>query len=54
MRTVAVTARAPRLTPDDAFTRISDMERYPDLCPEVRTVELGKDPEGHATSTWSV
>jgi ribosome-associated toxin RatA of RatAB toxin-antitoxin module len=54
MRTVAVTARAPRLTPDDAFTRISDMGRYPDVCPEVRTVELGKDPEGHATSTWSV
>jgi ribosome-associated toxin RatA of RatAB toxin-antitoxin module len=54
MRTVSVTARVQDLDPDVVFDRVSDFERYPDVCETVQSVtveDLGAD---RWRSTWEV
>ncbi len=53
MRRVAVTARSTGMSLDEVFARITDLERYPEFCADVHSVEVAEDADG-TTSTWSV
>jgi ribosome-associated toxin RatA of RatAB toxin-antitoxin module len=53
MRRVAVTARSKGMSLDEVFARITDLERYPEVCADVRSVEVAEDAHG-TTSKWSV
>jgi ribosome-associated toxin RatA of RatAB toxin-antitoxin module len=53
MRRVAVTARSKGMSLDEVFARITDLERYPEMCADVHSVEVAEDAHG-TTSKWSV
>lgn len=54
MRNLQVELHSPTTTADDAFTRISEFERYPQLIEEVREVTVHTRSDGHVVSDWEV
>ena len=54
MRTVSVKASVQDLDPDEVFDRVSDFERYPDLCESVLSVTLEDLGDERVRSTWEV
>ena len=55
MRHVAMTVRAAGVHPDDAYARISDFGRYPELTETVLGVDLEPaGADGSVVSTWLV
>lgn len=54
MRTVNVRVAVPGVAPADVFDKLSDFERYPELCDEVESVTVEDLGGGKARSTWEV
>ena len=52
MREVRITGNVPT-GPDDAFAAVSDLERFPDLAPDVREVKVS-EVDGGRQSAWKV
>ena len=52
MREVRITCSVPS-APDDAFAAVSDLERFPELCPDVREVNVS-EVDGRRQSAWKV
>ena len=53
MREVRLTAIVADRDPDDVFAAVSDLERFPQLCNDVREV-LVTENDGHRESAWKV
>ncbi|MDX3225014.1 SRPBCC family protein [Streptomyces sp. ME19-01-6] len=54
MRHVRLLARFPGGDPSEAFERIIDFEKYPDLVDPVRTIEIDRTSDADFDSRWSV
>lgn len=55
MPSVNIHLLAPTITQAEAFARISDFARYPELTETVRSVEVGPpDQDGSVISEWTV
>jgi ribosome-associated toxin RatA of RatAB toxin-antitoxin module len=52
VREVHITGNVPS-APDDAFAKVSDLERFPELCPDVREVKVS-EVDGGRQSAWKV
>ena len=52
MREVRITGNVPT-APDDAFAAVSDLERFPELAPDVREVNAS-EVDGRRQSAWKV
>ncbi len=52
MREVRITGNVPS-PPDDAFAKVSDLARFPELCPDVREVKV-REVDGGRESAWKV
>ncbi|MEP6661622.1 MAG: SRPBCC family protein [Acidimicrobiales bacterium] len=52
MREVRITGNVPS-PPDDAFAKVSDLARFPELCPDVREVKVS-EVDGGRESAWKV
>lgn len=54
MRTVHLALHVPGTDPDDVYTRLADLARYPELTETVRSVIVTDVGDGVTTSTWEV
>ncbi|MBH0781578.1 type II toxin-antitoxin system RatA family toxin [Nocardia bovistercoris] len=54
MRSLHIELRSETVSADEAFSRISDFERYPGLVDEVRDVTVRTREDGHLVSDWEV
>ncbi|MGK8520155.1 type II toxin-antitoxin system RatA family toxin [Nocardia asteroides] len=54
MRSLHIELRSESVTADEAFARIKDFERYPQLVDEVRDVAVRTREDGHMVSDWEV
>ena len=52
MREVRISGNVPT-APDDAFAAVSDLARFPELCPDVREVKVS-EVDGGRQSAWKV
>lgn len=52
MRTIELRASVPACAPADAFERLSDFSRFPELCGEIRSIE--QHPGEPRRTDWSV
>jgi ribosome-associated toxin RatA of RatAB toxin-antitoxin module len=54
VRTVSLVLHVPGTEPDDVYTRLADLARYPELTDTVRSVHITDVGDGTTTSTWEV
>lgn len=54
MRSLQIELHSPTTTVDEAFSRISEFERYSELVEEVREVKVHARSDGHIVSDWEV
>jgi ribosome-associated toxin RatA of RatAB toxin-antitoxin module len=54
VRTVFLVLHVPGTDPDDVYTRLADLARYPELTDTVRSVHITDVGDGTTTSTWEV
>lgn len=51
---VEVNCSIPELKSEEVWPIVSDMEKYPSCVDTVRSIVIGKEPDGTPTSTWEV
>lgn len=54
MRSLHIELHSPTVDADEAFARIGEFERYPELIEEVREVTVHTRSDGHLLSEWEV
>ncbi|RDI68143.1 type II toxin-antitoxin system RatA family toxin [Nocardia pseudobrasiliensis] len=54
MRSLRIELRSESVSADEAFDRISEFEKYPELVDEVRDVTVRTRDDGHTVSDWEV
>ncbi|MEU7137874.1 SRPBCC family protein [Nocardia sp. NPDC046473] len=54
MRSLQIELRSDAVSADEAFTKISKFERYPEMVDDIRNVTVRTRDDGHLVSDWEV